>query len=329
MSNLSQLRIVARQTRALTEKNLRIVVLKHPISTLLRAVLIPVAFMVLLSNIKNFLIAKNGFSVGSPQLVQNLSSNILENKKVVFVQPDGLGTDVGDVIRTLADPLREADKHLVFLTDPNDLLTTCQESLQGLSDCFAAVVFNDSPLTAGKNRIWNYTIRTDSALSGGKFFAQQHDSDEQTVNLPFQLAIDNAITNSSIIPSEYMYTSISQATQDDDIRKTYQGLIISTYGIAFFIGIVSGIYHLVGMVATERESGMAQLIDAMGGSPAARIYSYVLTFNLIYLPAWIVIGIGKRLYLPVCPWFVAPLLKGLLTAIVKCFRLRCSKHPVC
>jgi ATP-binding cassette subfamily A (ABC1) protein 3 len=94
-------------------------------------------------------------------------------------------------------------------------------------------------------------------LSGGNFFASQHNSDEQVVNLPFQVAIDNAITNSSIVPNEYMYTSISQATQDDDVRKTYQGLIISTHGIAFFIGIVSGIYYLVGMVTTERESGMA------------------------------------------------------------------------
>ena len=128
MSNLSQLRILVSQTRALTEKNLCIAVVKHLISTLLRAVLIPVAFMVLLSNIKNFLIAKKGFSVSSPQPVQSLSSNILENQKVVFVQPDGLGPDVANVIRTLADPLREADKRLVFLTDTNDLLTTCQEN---------------------------------------------------------------------------------------------------------------------------------------------------------------------------------------------------------
>ncbi|KAE9373139.1 ABC transporter [Stipitochalara longipes BDJ] len=291
MSKLSQIRILVRQTRALTEKNLLIAVVKHPISTLFRAVLVPIAFMVLLSNIKNFLIAKNGFSVGSPQPVQSLSNNILKTQKLVFVQPAGLGPDVTEVIQTLTDPLRQASKQLVFLADANDLLTTCQESLQGLSDCFAAVVFNDSPLTFGKNKIWNYTIRTDSALSGGNFFASQHSSDEQTVNLPLQVAIDNAITNSSIVPNEYMYTSISQSTQDDNTRKAYQGLIISTYGIAFFIGIVSGIYHLVGMVTTEREEGMAQLIDAMGGSPVARVYSYVLAFHMIYLPSWIVIGI--------------------------------------
>lgn len=292
MSKPSQLRMLWRQTRALTEKNLLIAVVKHPVSTLFRAVIVPIAFMVLLSNIKNFLIAKNGFSVGSPQPVQSLANNILNNQKLVFVQPDGLGPDVAEVVQTLADPIR-ADRQLIFLTDPNDLLTTCRESLQGLSDCFAAVVFNDSPLTKGKNGIWNYTIRTDSALSGGKFFANRHDSDEQHINLPFQVAIDNAITNSSIIPNEYMYTSISQRTQDDDIRKTYQGLIISTYGIAFFIGIVSSIYHQVGMITTERESGMAQLIDAMGGSSVARVYSYVFAFNIIYLPAWIVLGIGN------------------------------------
>jgi ATP-binding cassette subfamily A (ABC1) protein 3 len=159
MSKLSQLRILARQTRALTEFFLLIVVVKHPISTLFRAVLVPIGFMVLLSNIKNFLIAKNGFSIGSPQPVQSLSNNILKNQKLVFVQPAGLGPDVADVIRTLAGPLREAGKQLVLLTDANDFLTTCQESLQGPSDCFAAVVFNDSPLTPGKNGIWNYTIR--------------------------------------------------------------------------------------------------------------------------------------------------------------------------
>jgi ATP-binding cassette subfamily A (ABC1) protein 3 len=286
----SRARLFARQTWALTKKTLLIAVVRHWFSTLLRAVILPILFMALLSNIKNFLIARNGFGVGSPLPVYSLAYNLPANEKLVFVQPPGLGPDVETVVKKIADPLRAEKKFLVFLTEPEELVTTCRESLQGVSDCFAAVVFNDSPLTVGKNSIWNYTIRTDSALSGGSFSASYHNNDPERVNLPFQVAIDNAITNSTIIPNEYLYTSISQATQDNDIRKTYQSLIISTYGIAFFIGLVSSIYHMVGMITTERESGMTQLIDAMGGSAAARICSYVLAFNIMYLPSWIVIG---------------------------------------
>jgi hypothetical protein len=95
-----------------------------------------------------------------------------------------------------------------------------------------------------------------------------------------------------------MFTTISQEQQDGNIRKEYQQLIITIYGIVFFISLSSQIYHLVGMMTTERASGMAQLIDAMGGNPAIRICSYILSFNIIYAPSWIAFGICKPSYLP-------------------------------
>ena len=131
-------------------------------------------------------------------------------------------------------------------------------------------------------------------LEWGSFQVMRHNNDQQRVYLPLQVALDNAIANATIIPNEYMFTTISQATQDDNVRKAYQGLIISTYAIVFFISMVSSVYHLVGMVTTERESGMTQLIDAMGGSATARIWSYVLAFDMTYLPAWIVMGAGMH-----------------------------------
>jgi hypothetical protein len=199
-------------------------------------------------------------------------------------------------VQTLSQPL--GGKKLVFLSDEAELITTCVESLQGVSDCFAAVIFNDSPLTVGKNSIWNYTIRTDSNLNGNSFFANSHENDQERVYLPLQVAIDNAITNSSIIPNEYLFSSISQITQDNNVRIAYIGLIISIYGIAFLIGLVSAIYHMVGMVTTERESGMSQLIDAMGGTGAARLCSYVLAFDIIYFPSWVVIGSSACIQFP-------------------------------
>lgn len=285
-------RFFVRQTWALTKKTLLIAVVRHWFSTIFRALVLPIAFLVLLLNIKNLVVDNDTYGVGSPAPVQSLMTAISSSAKLVFVQPPGLGPDVVTVVDSLANPLR-AHKQLVFLTNENDLLLTCKESLRGTSDCYAAIVFNDSPLTIGKNGMWNYTIRADNRWNGRSFHVNQHNNDEDNVYLPLQVALENAITNSTIIPNQYMFTSISQATADANAREKYQHLIIFSYGIAFLISIVSPIYHSVGMVTTERESGMTQLIDAMGGSGATRILSYVLAFDIIYLPCWIVFGIRE------------------------------------
>ena len=58
--------------------------------------------------------------------------------------------------------------------------------------------------------------------------------------------------------------------------------------------MVSVAYHLASMMTYERESGMSQLLDAMSnGATPARILSYVLTFDLVYLPLWIILGAGE------------------------------------
>jgi len=282
------------QTATLTKKILLVAVVRHWPSTLFRSMILPIAYIILLLNIKNFLGYNNTYGVGSAQPVQNLLANIPDAKKLAFVQPPGLGADVDRVVTALASPLQHT-KQLVYLTDQNDLLTTCRENLHGITDCFAAIVFNDSPLTAGKNNIWNYTIRGDSKRNGYPFHAERHNNDEEHIYLPLQVALENAITNSTIIPDEYMFTSLSQSAGDELMRQQYQRVVITSYGVAFLISLTSGIYHLVGMVTSERESGMTQLIDAMGGSPAVRICSYVLAFDLIYLPCWIVFGVCKCL----------------------------------
>jgi hypothetical protein len=252
--------------------------------------ILPIAYIILLLNIKNFLGFNNTYGVGIAQPVQNLLASIPDAKKLAFVQPPGLGPDVDRVVTALASPLQHT-KQLVYLTNQNDLLTTCRQNLHGITDCFAAIVFNDSPLTAGKDNIWNYTIRADSKRNGNPFHAERHNNDEEHIYLPLQVALENAITNSTIIPDEYMFTSLSPSAGDELMRQQYQRVVITSYGVAFFISLTSGIYHLVGMVASERESGMTQLIDAMGGSPAVRICSYILAFDFIYLPCWIVFGV--------------------------------------
>jgi ATP-binding cassette subfamily A (ABC1) protein 3 len=142
---------------------------------------------------------------------------------------------------------------------------------------------------------WTYTIRADNQYNGFIFHVGQNNNNEDVIYLPLQVALENAMTNSTIIPNHYMFTSITQAEADKNAREQYQRLVISTYGIAFFISMVSPIYHSVSMITSERESGMTQLIDAMGGSPAARISAYVLAFDIIYTPCWVTFGFCKYL----------------------------------
>jgi ATP-binding cassette subfamily A (ABC1) protein 3 len=281
-----------RQTWALTKKTLLIAAVRHWFSTIFRAFALPIAFLVVLLNIKNLLDGNSIYGVGSPSPVQSLDTTIPSSQKLVFVQPPGFGSDIARVVGTLSNPL-QGSKKLVNLTDENDLLTTCRESLRGTSDCFAAVIFNDSPLTVGKDGIWNYTIRADNRWNGKTFYVNQHNNDEDSVYLPLQVALENAITNSTIIPNSYMFTSITPATADMQTREKYVQLIINSYAIAFVITLMSPVYHSVSMITTERESGMSQLIDAMGGSGATRILSYVLAFDIIYTPCWIVFGVRK------------------------------------
>jgi len=287
-------RLLLRQTWVLTKKNLLIAVIRNWFSTLLRALILPIAFLVLLLNIKNIVVGNDGYGVGSPSPVQSLAEAIPNSQKLVFVQPPGLGPDVTRVIDLLASTLGR--KQAVYLSDPNDLLTTCRQTLHGNSDCFGAVVFNDSPLTTGgtSKGIWSYTLHADNDKNGFNFNVNQHNNDQDHVFLPLQVALENAITNSTIIPDTYMFTTITQAQEDINIREQYQHLVISTYSIAFFLSMISPIYHSVSMITSERESGMTQLIDAMGGSAPARILGYILAFDLVYLPCWIIFGICKE-----------------------------------
>ncbi len=279
-----------RQTAALTEKNLVIAVLRRPISTCFRALILPIAFLVLILEIQHLLSDNSRYGVGSPSPVQALGSGLLGNKPLVIVVPPGLGPDVNATVQQIVRPLADVSQQLIYLDNVTNLLTTCRVNIHGTSNCFAAIVFNDSPQTVGGSETWSYTLRGDPRNNGFSFNVYQQSNTEDTTWLPLQVAIDNAITSSTVIPNTYMFTHSTQEEQDKLERQYYQELVITTYSIALFIATLSAIYHVVSMVTTERESGMAALIDTMGGSASTRVLSYVIAFDLIYLPCWFVSG---------------------------------------
>ncbi|KAM0272553.1 hypothetical protein ACHAQH_008663, partial [Verticillium albo-atrum] len=78
-----------------------------------------------------------------------------------------------------------------------------------------------------------------------------------------------AITNSTTVPDTYMFTRTTEEQAAALERKQFIGMIFSGLGVVCFISMLPLVFHIVGMIADERESGMAQLIDVMGGGAAS------------------------------------------------------------
>lgn len=286
----------ATQTYALTKKNLLIAVKYHPIATFVRAILLPLAFTILILETPNYSSPRLGYGVGPPVAVASLADSLRGTyRDLVLVQPPGLGADVQAVVDRLVE---RADglagfPHLVRIASEAELLSRCPSSLVGASTCHAAVVFYDSPGTVGGKGRWNYSVRADYASAGGAANVFSRDGGLDTVWLPLQVAVDNAITGADVKVETQAYTHDSQADVDKRREKSYQDLVYGVYRLVLFIGFTSTIYHVVGAVARERESGMSRLVDVMGGSPAARVLSQVIAFDIMYLPTWMAFGVCK------------------------------------
>ena len=238
------------------------------------------------------------YGIGSPAQVKQLIDEV-GGMRLVLIN-NGLAGDVQSVIDTLSKPLVAAGKDVRIMKDESELGTICKSSLRGASECYSVAVFhsspdNPNPAVGAGSTVWNYTLRGDSAL-GRVTSVLNHNNDIQTRLFPLQHALDFAIakvTNNSSpsVPEEYMYTDQTQKEHEASIRKDYQGAVINVLGVVFLIGVIGVVYQLVGFMVMERELGLSQLIEAMGGSNIARLLSYHLAFDIIYAPGWIVIGI--------------------------------------
>jgi ATP-binding cassette, subfamily A (ABC1), member 3 len=278
----------ASQVKALTKKNLVLLVTRHWISTLMQVVVIPVAFHALILNINNYGGNVKGFGIGAPRSIRSIQQSIPATQQLVLVKSPGVGFDVDAVIKTLSDPLPA--EQVIVLDDILEARARCQPNTRGVSGCYAVVDFLDSPLTPSANRTWNYTLQFDQARDRGAFNVHEDNNDIQMYQLPVQLAVDNAITNSSVVLNEYMYTRTTQEEIDARGRASFNNALVTTYCIVFWIGSIFGIYHAVGFVTRERAEGVSQLIDAMGGGPAARVAASILSLSAVQLVGWIVAG---------------------------------------
>lgn len=244
------------------------------------------------------------YGISNPYVVRSLQEAVNDagggRDRLVFVNSGLSGGAIDDVISRMSSPLQ--DVQVQNLSDESALREVCRNTILGTSSCIAAAVFYSSP-TEGNGGIWNYSIRADGALNS-KIVTNSDKNDQQIYILPLQHAVDRAITQQSsaatLVPEtieNYPYTSLTNAQRQKSIRTRYMGGIIDILAVAFYIGMVGVSYQLTGMVAKEREIGMAQLLDSMMPNKArwqpqaARIIANHFAFDLMYLPGWIVMSI--------------------------------------
>lgn len=262
--------------------------------------------MFILAYVRNFFVPPSLFGIGSPTPIRSLEnalqSSTGNHNKVVFVNNGHTGGDIESVINTVAARVQSAGKNVEIVRDDIALLTSCASTLRGSSTCFGAASFHSSP-TEGSSGAWNYTLRSDGVF-GERIFVDRTTNDVEIYALPFQRAIDSAIgsvsgtsaSQGSASIDEYPYTDTTAAERDALIRRLYMGALISILAVALFLAMSNVTYQLTGLMASERELGISQLIEAMTPAKrpwhiqAARLLSNHLAFDIIHLPGWIIMG---------------------------------------
>lgn len=266
--------LLLRQIWTLAWKDLLLVLnTKRRTSTFFRALWIPTIFVIYMSFIIKVYWPKETYGIGTPHAIRPLSQAIGEavgNRRTLALCNYGPNDgDIDRVIDIVASKARGNSGQIVqLLRDPEELLTACKSSLSGVTKCYGAAEFYTSPSEGG---IWNYTIRVDGA-HGFKINVDNNKNDAEVFVIPLQHAIDAAIaevssgTGVDSLPEHveaYPYTSKTQKEWDDSLVTSIQNAVTKYIAIVWYIGFIGLCYHLVGVMAREREDGMADLLESM------------------------------------------------------------------
>jgi ATP-binding cassette subfamily A (ABC1) protein 3 len=331
--------LLLRQIWALVRKNLLLICVRRPISTFIRAFALPLVVVLVLAYSKNFFSSPQHWGVTSPHNVSdvfiNKSAGILRHNTYIIRQAnatkirsfqDGLaaakgqdivgfidngmtGGDVGAVINSLSQQVRDAGKIPKQYDSTWALAQDCLTDLKGSAPCYGAIIFLSSP-NQGTNEsqqgVWNYTIRGQGSSYGSNVDVRSDKNGAEIYLLPLQRALEKEIIAQSgpnavsKVPEEVdviLYTDQDQASLDDSRTSNYLMFCMYAFGPIFAFALLELVYHLTSFVARERELGMSGLIDTMisGGSNIrgriVRLISTWLSFALVYFPSWLAIGL--------------------------------------
>lgn len=175
---------------------------------------------------------------------------------------------------------------LQLAASANDIFTICPQSIRGVSVCYGAIQWNEIDPESG---IYNYTIRSSAGRTSINVLDKSTSIDKYI--LPLQLAIDNAIANTTTTANSIPFTSITNEENSRKRDQNYLNLVRNWVSPFMYIGLIGVVYQLAGFVAEERELGLTDLLDSMGSSSFSRITAYVFSYSAVYLASWIGNGI--------------------------------------
>lgn len=299
------------QTNTLSTKNFTILFSRHMVSTLYTAILLPVLLTLYLGILQRVGGPQDEFGIGEPRPLRSfreaLDAGIDSRDTVVFVHNDHTGGDIETVINDLTRTVEEAGKVAKTIANDDNLGYECESSYQGASNCFGAVVFNSSP-NEGSGNGWNYVLRGDRAF-GREFKVKDNNNDAQIYLLPLQRAVDEAIARVDSDggdgpdlsnTEEWPFTDETETEREARVTKNYQNTFTMYNSVALSIVFYGLAYRLPGAIATERESGLSQLIDAMmptaydWEAQLARMLSFLYSYAITYFPGWVAASIITR-----------------------------------
>ena len=297
--------LLLRQILTLLHKNLLIAAVRRPISTAIRALIFPLALVLILTYAQYFLNPPQQFGVGKPTPILSLPDALERSSPardtVAFIYDVNANDEIKNVYKSVASQVREAGKKVELGSDEGTLSKVCKSSQRGSSSCYGAVVIRSSPTYPVSKGQWNYTLRFDESL-GNSFDVEHQNNDAQVYVLPLQYAMDKAIaaqTPGRDLPTihQFPFTIKSEKQRQFDTHQNYIDGGVSFFGVVFFLAMVGVVYQSTGSMASERELGLSQLVEAMMPNtqrwqPAViRLFSHHLAMSIIYFPSWLVIGV--------------------------------------
>jgi len=307
-----QWRRIYRQTITLIYKNL-LISFKAPIATICRALIFPIAVTLIFCFLKHIGVT-GGYSFDTSNYgIANTSTSIKDlgdaiisspSWRLVFVRNGISNTTLGPIIEgVLNQPGMEGVDGL-SVDDPNDLFDVCRQSLEGSSDCFAAIVF----LSFNETTV-DYSIGMDESIIDNNNYEDIY-GDFRTANsvlakriLPLQWAIDSHIGNFSATAARpstvafsgffgpHSYTNDIPVAEQNTEGPYWLSLVFVFVAPVFFLVLIGVVYHLNTFVATERETTMSELMAAQNVTATPRILSTLITFYLIYFPGFLICSI--------------------------------------
>lgn len=136
-------RSFAHQTRVLVYKNVLQSMLRRPVGFFFCICGLPIAILALLLALPTFFMNNTKFGVAQPAPLSSLADVL--DKTLVIVCPPHLGDDIGPLIEKFTKDLPE--DRIRIEEDDAILKSICVSNLRGVSPCFGAVTFTDTPGT--------------------------------------------------------------------------------------------------------------------------------------------------------------------------------------